>query len=337
MLCFIFAHGAESHAFREFFHPLESLESTMPGLYKNEEVFILITKEGLSNSMCKLSYLLGKFPQIKEVINAGVCGALNSKLEIGSVVDISSVYQYNGEDFEFKSFHSEQTPLAYSCMSAPHRIVTSKEANMLSAYGDVVDRELWGIAYACKQAKIPWSSFKLISDNARENVCDIVLEKATDYSNLLLKHYLKRNPSLGLKRKQIIELPEGFYFSFSQKKIWEKYSQIGSVKKIYPSQEELHRLREEISFPKERTSKLLSLWERKLFPQQYKIKKKTEQSLSILKRNGVHSHYDPQLENQYLDLKLHIKNQNDLKKALYALEHFDYKQFVESLTGAENV
>jgi adenosylhomocysteine nucleosidase len=34
---------------------------------------------------------------------------------------------------------------------------------------DLVDMELWGIAMACRQAGVPWKSWKYVSDNANEH------------------------------------------------------------------------------------------------------------------------------------------------------------------------
>jgi len=331
MQCLVFAHRAEAQVFLEqrAFKPVKDFNH----LYMDHECFLFITGEGIFETLCKITSLLTQFPQITSITNLGIAGSLDPKLEERTTYLIRTIYGNLNQEFQFKSFSSSSTQSEIDCMSCDYRVADSKQKDHLSAYAQIVDRELWAIAYASSLKKIPWQSLKCISDQADDTYsCQSIKEKAEDYSKLLYEAWIEATPQR-LKPQNQIKAPGSFYFTFSQLKKYEslvKKYQIKTNKTLAEINQELSPLFSEISLPKRRTKKLLEFLSIKVNPLHHKAKIKVEGSLEQLKKNHIQYQYDPQLESKQLELKLQIKDPQDLRKILEHLNDFDMSKFQKS-------
>lgn len=242
MKLIICAHKNEASS---FFHYHKCIESAS---YKNlyvmdNDSFILITGEGLWDAitvtMQALYFLKSENFIIDEMINLGIVGSLRPHLQKFELFQIRTSYCNSGDDLcEFHSYsssHSDnpQISTTIDCISSYKRLVTVQEKSLLSPIAHVVDRELWSIAKVASMLSIPWSSYKLVSDEYNdENFCNTVQDSSLKFSSMLYESYANilknKNTSLNFTEEylisnehQILEClhSKSLHLTFSQKHI----------------------------------------------------------------------------------------------------------------------
>ncbi len=167
-----------------------SFQST--SLNKNEDLYLLVTGEGIFETLSKVSATLAKYQnEISSVHNYGVAGALHKKLDLDQIVKVQSVCLWEGSRPGFKIFKINPCLAEeIKCISSMIRIVNDEDAAKLRPFSAIVDMELWGLAKACDLFKIPLESTKLISDYAGvETVCVDIKKKSLEYSQKLFDSY----------------------------------------------------------------------------------------------------------------------------------------------------
>ena len=182
----VLAHRGEAQAFLSElgFEPRDNEIQ----LYESENLDLLITGEGYIEAMKKTLLALKDKPY-ERVINLGIAGSLSLKLQTGNIAHIRTSYRYFDHTPIFKSFTSYNPEAEFDCITTNKRIVDSDDAKALKVHGDLVDRELWGIAEACHFFNTPFEALKLISDQAGDTDCQLVASQATDYSYELYEHF----------------------------------------------------------------------------------------------------------------------------------------------------
>lgn len=216
---FVFAHKGEAQTFIQKLGMRlvkklvknDELAITKQELYQNEEIYLLISGEGIFKAITHVTHLLTALPEIAEVYNFGIAGLLdNSKKEnIEKIFPIGICYAHQNDNFSYQSFatNQEQNKRNLCCISASQRIKNSNSAKKLSVVADLVDREAWGIGYACHFLKRKFYCYKIISDIANETVdCFELKNKAKLFSDKLY-FYMKENLdfNLDLKKKETEE------------------------------------------------------------------------------------------------------------------------------------
>ncbi|MEC9281448.1 MAG: hypothetical protein VX642_01955, partial [Bdellovibrionota bacterium] len=263
----VFAHKAEASSFiREL--QLKRDNSYSGELYLSEEISLLICGEGPMRSSAKLSKAIHhlQLKNIELIINMGIAGSLNDKLEINKIYDFSVVLaEASFGKPEFKGFESLQRDSKNYLITALDRVKTAAYREQLSQFAEAVDREAWGLAFVCDEYNIPFSCYKLISDVAGpETSCFDVKEKAKFYSESLLEFYFSHISKQSLPQKpeenesfENETLKKNFFFSSTQKKSFEKLSL--SLRKMNPSlfseilsSENLDEICQEFKRPKDR-------------------------------------------------------------------------------------
>lgn len=353
----VFAHRAEASAFlSKDYKPF--LDLPFEGIYTDKKSFILITGEGCGKAREKLSSLLAlTHKKIDSIINLGIAGLIGDKSNhpLNSIVGVRSCYrEYNGT-MEFKSFSADNKFFhkpVIDCISTSKRILSSEEKNNLSPFADLVDRELWGIGSAARLYKIPFSSYKLISDivsdeNSKDEFCQTIKGMAKLYSQKLYEFYFSHN-SVDFhnweKNKTIEESPlfknESLYWTTSQKS---RYNQL--LKKILLkglSQEELidnflNPLKEMTCSAKEKTNLFLNEIEGLLNP----FKKKMEKELNIIKadleKTNCRLQFHKHLENGRMILTAELETPTHFKNLAKSLESFPVEKVQQILSGEFNV
>lgn len=188
-ICFSFAHHGEAR---------ETLESLLPwskvrhptlrvwkGALRNLDFYLLLTGEGPFQAVREVSQFLCDFP-CSYFWNFGLVGALNKGLSIGDTYQIDHVYLTWSDHFEFQSF-SLRKPImdlpSKDLITSAQRVLNPQHRETLSAFADLVDRELWGVVFALKPWGIPISSVKWVVDYANSpEVCKNVLKDAERWS-----------------------------------------------------------------------------------------------------------------------------------------------------------
>lgn len=328
------AHLGEAQGVIEKFK-LQRIDSD---LFKNEELVLILTGEGPFEAAIKTSLMLGKYP-ITKVINLGIAGALNSELKVGEIYPIRTHYLVQDMRPAFKSFVSADK--GEDCLTTFERILDNEKAKALRGMGGIVDREAWGSAYAAKSAGIPFESYKLISDIAGTvGACELVRDNASEFSMKLALHI---SSVLGQETstEEIVTVP-GFHFTFTSGHRFKTLLSKLSIKYEISTEEllktfNLDEIRENISFPKDRSKVLLEKMESKLDPFRETLKATKDKWTSPYTKAGISIETDPNWENKEITLKFSVANDTELKSKLETLNKLSLAPFSQMMEGKLDV
>jgi len=328
MRLLIFAHRGEAQTFikkRDF----KSLDFN---IYQYENEYLYICGEGIYEVMSMLSQIIKKY-EINEIINYGISGSLDEKIEIDSIHEVRTSYHQNYEEMEFKSFTLNKDA-DLDCISTTKRVLTDKQGLELKPFGDIIDRELWAMAYVANKLSISLRSFKLISDFAGNMTdCFDLKQRAHFFSEKLYSHYqqsfLESTKINEDKQKQ----PIIFYpFRLTQ-------FQRNRLNKIIPSIDEIF-LKEQIKEiseykiqDKEKANKLINRCFTHLYPIKAKINSKIESMFFEFNSIGAKISFDENLEKEYFNLSMQINSQTNIDKLKAQLDELKYNEFKSIFEG----
>ena len=317
-----FAHKPEAAAFFDSF----SMKSTpKEGLYQSDFGWILITGEGIQESIARVALVLGSCPEIKEVINLGVAGALQNQLRVGQVVEVAGSYAFD-EKALFKSFTLSGK---VNCVTSGKRILDDSQLSPLLAMGDLVDRELWGVCYAAKEARVPVRSFKYISDKAGSlTACEVVKDLAQHASESLLNIFKGLSPVLEKKKLDLA----GFYLTFSQEQQIESLVAKLSIKWEIEASEVLGKigvsqLRLEKIQSKDRSKKLIEKLRESLDPWGSDFEKKQRERFKQWDSLSISS--PTHFQTPELKAVLSFQSLEELEEKTQTLRKIDWLDFFE--------
>ncbi len=339
MKILVFAHRTEAKAFFEKFN-FKPVNVNFQNVFQDENLLLLICGEGLQETTQRLSAVCGFFyGKISEIINFGVAGSLSPKIELEKIYSVRTSYAQNfTKTTEFNSFLTTDKTAKIDCISSLERILSDEKAKTLSHFADLVDRELWAIGSVCKLFKIPFRSFKIVSDLAGDSTkCFDIQEKAEFFSSELFNFYQNLTDKKETFQSKN-ELPVGFYFTNTQEKIYS-----GTLKslKIKLQKDEdkilqnidLDAIREKIFKPKERTNLLLEELNSLLNPFNSTLQTKLEELTKSLKEANCSVNFAKDFENDIFTLSAKIENKKNLEKLKLALEKFEYDEVLRILNG----
>jgi nucleoside phosphorylase len=190
MLLLAIAHKGEAQEFfkRSFTQPSDF---HFPGMYRDGENILLLTGEGIELAILRVSSVLTYFGnKIDRVLNMGIAGALRSTLQINQIYGIRQVYHEHQDNKKFPKLLCKETHSKTDCITAQKSVFDTKYAQSLKRVAPIVDRELWGIGFTCKNYGISFKSYKLISDYAGENTnSEAIKSKTSSYSKHLFDFY----------------------------------------------------------------------------------------------------------------------------------------------------
>jgi adenosylhomocysteine nucleosidase len=312
-----FAHRPEAQA---FFDAFSFKSTTTDGLYRSEFGWLLITGEGIHESIVTVASILGAHPEITEIINLGVAGSLKPALERHTIYEVRTAFAFDEVPL-FKSF-----PLSgeVDCVTSGKRVLSPSQRIPLLAMGSVVDRELWGVCVAAKQHHKNVRSFKYISDDAGElGACEVVKELARDASVALLERYRALQPQAQSSELKLA----GFYFTVSQEHLLKNFLHKLSIKWELSPDEILRKLNvESLSqqklLPKERTKRLLDILKKSLDPWGSEFEGKMHELFQALHPINVTS--ATHFQTPELKLSCRLQSQEELEQILSRLESFDW-------------
>lgn len=327
------AHYGEAQSIIDRF----SLSKKSSELYQNDELTLLLTGEGPFEACASVSSLLGQ-KNFSEVINLGIAGALDQKLLVGEIFEIRSIYLAVEGKLQYKTFKGAGQK---DLITSFERILGEDKAHPLRGFGDIVDREAWGVAFSCKEHGVPFRSFKLISDVAGTiGACEAVKESAQELSLKLLAKLEEVLGEVNETREESFHLGNEFYFTFSLKHrlhhlvgmitLRDEITALDVFKKI-----DLGALKELNITPKARAKLLMEKLELELDP----FKGKLQEALSEWKGNyqGLDIHTDPQWESQSVKFSFTVQNKNELEAKLELLAKVDLEPFYQILQGKVDV
>jgi len=190
MLLLTIAHKGEAQEFlkRSFTQPADYHFS---GVYRDGDDILLLTGEGIENAILRTSSVLTYFGiKIDRVLNMGIAGALDPRLQINQIYGIRKVFCENEIERENSFILCKETHSKIDCVTAKKPVSDPDYAASLKQLAPIVDRELWGVGFSCVNFKIPFKSYKLISDDASNNKDhNEIKTKASYYSKHLYDFY----------------------------------------------------------------------------------------------------------------------------------------------------
>ena len=322
----VFAHRGEAQAFQD-----ASLTQTD----------IFITGEGLQETTETLClYLAQNSGTYHQIINLGITGTLHDKAQMGDVYSIRTVY---GES-QFKSFTSADEKAAIDVVSSLKRVKTTEEKKKLSPIAHMADRELWAVASLAHRFKIPFKSYKLVSDMADETLaCQNIQELALNYSQKLLSFYLTQTQTKpAAEEKSTHLLGPDFYLTFTQneklKTLLERLElTFKAPQSSFLTTDFLSSIKEKSKLPKERTNLLLEELQIKLNPLMNETKTKLEELVSPLTDIGAKVKFDPHYEETSLTLTMKMTDQKHVTKLQEALKGISFEEIQKTFYGDDHV
>ncbi len=315
MKLLVFAHRGEAQAFLRKLD-LKSFEQDF--LYGNQDTLVLISGEGIQNTTETLAFTLAKYP-VKEIVNLGIAGALRGQ-EKNSIHSIRTVYHHH-EEPSFQSFTSSDVSASTDCLSYYKRVTQSLDKKQLSQFAGLVDRELWAIASVSKRFKVPWRSYKIVSDITEEQTdCQDIFEKAYEFS-LKLFHHTHPQP------QNLIEDLEsqGFWITFSEAKKIEKLFKL--------TQPDYSSIANSEMTGKQKTQKLIQLLEESVDPITFKVRKKIKKELKANNSSKTHYSVDNQLEETRVQVKSLLEDDRDVQDLIESLQKFPLKEIQSLMDG----
>lgn len=327
------AHYGEAQSIIDRF----SLSKKSSELYQNDELTLLLTGEGPFEACASVSFLLGQ-KKFSEVINLGIAGALDKKLSVGEIFEIRSIYLVIEGRLQYKTFNQAGQK---DLITSFERILGEDKAHSLSGFGDIVDREAWGVAFSCKEHRVPFRSFKVISDVAGSiGACEAVKENAQEFSLKLLAKLEEILGEVKETHEKSYHLGDEFYFTFSLKHrlhhlvemitLRDEITALDVFKKI-----DLAGLKELNITPKARAKLLIEKLELELDP----FKGKLHEALTLWKEKyqGVDISTDPQWESQNVKFSFTVQSKGELETKLKLLDQVDLEPFYQILQGKVDV
>ena len=198
MLLLTIAHKGEAQEFikRSF---TQTADYFFPGIYRDGEDILLLTGEGIENTILCLSSVLTYFGnKIDRVLNMGIAGALDPQLQLNQIYGIREVFHESCVIRNLPAFLCKETHSKTDCVSSQAPVLKSAYAQSLVPIAAVVDTELWAIGFTCKKYDKPFKSYKLISDYAGERTN---LEEIKSKSAFFSKHLFDFYKNLSLTKE----------------------------------------------------------------------------------------------------------------------------------------
>jgi nucleoside phosphorylase len=190
MLLLTIAHKGEAQEFLKRSYT-QAADYHFSGIYRDGDDILLLTGEGIENAILRTSSVLTYFGiKIDRVLNMGIAGALDPRLQINQIYGIRKVFFESEAKGENSYILCKETHSKIDCVTAKKPVSESDHVASLKQIAPIVDRELWGVGFSCLNFKLPFKSYKLISDDVNRNTDhDEIKSKASYYSKHLYDFY----------------------------------------------------------------------------------------------------------------------------------------------------
>jgi nucleoside phosphorylase len=353
-----FAHKNEAAAFFHFHQFV--LEKDGSDLYFDGQHYLLITGEGLWDSLIKISltlqYLEKKSILISHILNLGVAGSLRNDLKKFEVYQIRTTYAaFSSANPEFHSYTTdplipEDDIKILDCLSCHQRILNKQEKENLMPYAHIVDRELWAQAKFAEAQKIPWNSLKIISDELEEeNICELIQEQAHEFSYKLYLAWQKIKKVAKDTKAQIDNSMTVLLHTLQQQNIFLTFSQKHQVCDLTQrilAQENIscEKLMTEIPFSiwtskrvKDNTQDLIHWLKLRLTPQFAPLATPVSQWLKVWHNSKIHLQMNTTEDYEALEIKFKSYNHKDWKIILEHLNNIPRQELENIITNNSNL
>ena len=353
MILLTFAHRPEARAFLHHFRELKSVVE-QPNLYISRELdlALLITGEGHFPAAIELTQVLSTNKKINHVINLGVAGALTTSQEVGDILQARTSYMGKNSQLkkmEFKSFELTKVNSNITnvdVITSQDRVLNQSEKLFYANFGELIDRELWGLCHIAHKFNLPISSIKIVSDDLQqENFCEVVKLKADKFSLDLLNFFIKEifkkvelieNNNSGDLGKYLYSIP-GLFFSTAQKNLVKKYE-----KKVNLTESLVNEINDVVdnhskSRPKDMTKLVFELIERNMSPEIFALSSSAKKEILTHNTPSIKFFVDPIYENSDVNFSGVLKSEKDKNDVIEKINKIPLKRWSSIINGDENV
>ena len=307
------------------------------GLYVSSEWSLLISGEGMDRIFLNLGKILAQLPSIQRVYNFGIAAALSEQWQRGQVVPIRTSYRSLSGTMEFKSYSCASVGAKIDCVSCLTRIREEGEGRELSHFGDLVDRELWAIGAVCSFYKIPFESFKLISDYPWDGIsCYDIQSRASDYSCSLYQKF-QQLPSIKPHGHDGHDIPHPFSDLYWTQSLRQRFLSLSKQWKVKYPDRSLSDLydRDGETRPKKKTIKLLDRIRDELNPINSRVRREIDSLLTPHRSAKVKVDYDPRLVSTDMKVTINFSSKEDVDHLQSWAENFPFEKIQEKIKGRD--
>lgn len=343
MILLTFAHGGEASRFLKS-RKVKALDFPVPGLYKADDHFVLITGEGLQNASERVSAVCGSFhKEVKGVVNLGIAGALDDSISVGEIYPVRVCYCERDGSMVFKSFPSAsfEDSRARDCVSVNYRALDPESRTKLKNFASLVDCEAWAIASVCSLFDLPFKAYKLVSDRVGKQTGDLfesAKSQAQQYSKAIY-HFFCAQDEPRVRKADIatITLGEDFYLTTSQERRYRALIEslvikLGSEEAIW-KRIDLQKISSTKSTAKARTGVLLATLGDLLNPINSAIRNRLSDLTKPLVDAGWSIQFAEDYQDDSINLSARVSSAESLRRLIAALESVSLDDIREVLNG----
>ena len=353
MLLLTFAHRPEAKAFIRYFKDLKP-HPDQSNLYidQSNNLGLLITGEGCLNSALSLTRALTLDRSIHLIINLGVAGSLSKNISKGEICVGRNVYfgqDANNKQMEYKSYPLQkeiEAEVTYDIVTARERVLKPNERKYYSHFGDIVDRELWGLATAAKEIGRGIISIKIISDTNEDiDACQITRDKSDKFSHDLLQFYLANFQKENWKKtKQNNSELENFlhnhphlFLTLAQKNLIKKYAKKVKLHKNLVSRIEQIIRENYKARPKDLATKVLNIVAHEYSPILHHLQGAAKRE--IYRHNISEIKFSPDTHFESNDISFHgkIRSKEDVEKIINQIKKISLSKWQATINGEDLV
>lgn len=147
---------------------LSQIEENPFNIFSNNNIFLIISGIGKSNSAIATSYIIWKY-KIKNMFNIGAAGATKNNMKVGDIYHIDSVIEYDRPRISDGGIRIKRADIlkgfnTTSLATQDRPIITTHERDTISKYADLVDMEGASFIQACRLFITKCYLFKFVSD-----------------------------------------------------------------------------------------------------------------------------------------------------------------------------
>lgn len=328
MILLSFAHRGEAQSFINYY----GLKSDNNKLFTSDRLSLIITGEGIYESLISISHLIGQLkPEI--IINYGIAGSLNKEAQLDQIYQIRTHYYYS-DNIEFKTYTDSTGSL--DLISSDSRIFDDQLAIKLSHFAHIVDREAWAIAKSASSYNTAFKTFKLISDNAGSEVnCFDIKNKAQFYSDQMLEHFQNQVELKPIeKREKLAQLN----LSFTQMALLKRLLKLKVRKENLCENDLIQEVNSKLHEKKREECQLyLETLQNSILPFQAKAQQSFTEFTKELEQIGVNCSTDPNFEKQFLNINFKINSQKNIDNLIECLKKTNYSKLESIWEGKLDV
>lgn len=342
-----FAHFGEAQFFLSDPNLAFKKSSSYDFFFEGNGVDLILTGEGIFQTLFRLTQILTQASYrngYQDCLNIGIAGSIAPHLKKYDLAQIRTVYFLQGKSFEFHTFTSSSAKLSstilYDVVTSQDRIIEQQIKSDISGFGDMVDRELWAIAYVCHQFNLPWDSYKIISDEFDSKThCRLIFDEKDTFAKALhekLSSQILQSQRVDLTSKSATELEQHqlgwveellnnteLHWTHSLKADFNKVVKLLSADSLPMAQANIQQILANSKLsPKVKVMKIIHELRALTNPLMAEYRKQRQALVDTWARRGIMIQFDPQGENLELQFRFTASTQQGLKKKVESLNQF---------------